>query len=167
MLIIEKLTKSFDAGQLFAGLDLHVPKSAIGILKGASGSGKSTLLECIAGLLPYDEGAILINNAKPQPGRPHPMVGYVFQSYELFAHLDALSNVMLPLLLVKKLGRTPARLYAMQLLEMLRLKDKAKQGVLTLSGGEKQRVAIARALALKPSLLLLDEPSSALVLCQC
>jgi ABC-type polar amino acid transport system ATPase subunit len=156
MLHIKNLCKSYNGKKILDKLDLTLLKGEIGILNGPSGSGKSTLLECIADLADYDAGTISIES------KSLPKVGFVFQSYELFPNYDAISNIMLPLILVKKTAQDIALKEAKKLLEMMDLSGKEDTYIDNLSGGEKQRVAIARALGLCPPLLLLDEPTAAL-----
>ena len=162
MLTIKNLYKSFAGKTVLSDFSMHLPPGGTGILRGPSGAGKSTLLECVAGLNSFDAGEIVIGGETMRQGSLCSGVCLVLQSCELFPNYDAVSNVMLPLMLVKKMPRAKAFVRAMALLEMMGLKEKAIQSVEILSGGEKQRVAIARALALEPVLLLLDEPSSAL-----
>jgi len=136
-------------------------------LLGPSGGGKSTLLRLIGGLESPEEGSLQLNN-EPVPTdarslrlyRSH--IGTVFQSWNLFPHLDALANVMLPLTAVHGLTPDEARTRSLELLHRLHLADHAHKRPAELSGGQRQRVAIARAVAIRPKLLLFDEPTSAL-----
>ncbi|MBQ8819597.1 ATP-binding cassette domain-containing protein, partial [Campylobacter sp.] len=89
-------------------------------------------------------------------------MGMVFQSYNLFAHLNAIQNITQGLISVQKIDKDKAINIALSLLEKFGLKDKANAYPSSLSGGQQQRIAIARAVALKPNILLLDEPTSAL-----
>jgi molybdate transport system ATP-binding protein len=137
------------------------------VLFGPSGVGKTTTLNIIAGLLAPDAGEILLDG-RPlfRRGRPgtackvparHRNIGYVFQGYALFPHLNALENVAYPVR-----GQRDARLRAVALLDRMHLAHLADRYPAELSGGQQQRVAIARALAADPQVLLLDEPFSAL-----
>ena len=136
-------------------------------LIGASGSGKSTLLRCINLLEVIDDGEILLDGfdiAEPSL-RPDPIrkrIGLVFQSFNLFPHLNVLSNITLAPRKVLGTNQDTAEDEAMQLLERFGLAEKAKAYPDHLSGGQQQRVAIVRTLAMQPEILLLDEITSAL-----
>jgi putative ABC transport system ATP-binding protein len=130
---------------------------------GASGSGKSTLLGLLAGLDVPTQGRVLLAgrdlNALDEDARAElrgGMLGFVFQSFQLLPALTALENVMLPLELA---GRSGARPDAEQMLARVGLAQRLGHYPKHLSGGEQQRVAIARAFAVKPGLLLADEPT--------
>lgn len=134
---------------------------------GPSGGGKTTLLRIVGGLVPADEGEVVIDGtllpADPEGLRRHrTRVGTVFQSYNLFPHLTVLGNVTLPLVHVHGLAPREAEERALALLERFRLADHAAKHPAELSGGEQQRVAIIRAVAIRPLFLLFDEPTSAL-----
>lgn len=136
-------------------------------LLGPSGGGKSTLLRLIGGLESPDDGSVRLDGL-PVPSDPKLLrvyrshIGTVFQSWNLFPHLDALANVMLPLTAVHGLDQEEAKARSLELLERLRLADHAQKRPAELSGGQRQRIAIARAIAIRPKLLLFDEPTSAL-----
>ncbi len=136
-------------------------------LVGPSGGGKSTLLRLLAGLDRPDAGEVRVNDsALPGPEeelrRYRRTIGIVFQAYNLFPHLSAAENVILPLVEVHGLSRAAARSRADEELQRFRLAGHAHKQPGQLSGGQRQRVAIARALAIRPRFLLLDEPTSAL-----
>jgi polar amino acid transport system ATP-binding protein len=168
---IQDVTKSFglgaDARRVLDKLCLSVEFPHVLALLGPSGGGKSTLLRLIAGLEAADEGKIIING-EPIPKREPALrryrcsLGVVFQAFNLFPHLSALENVLLPLRVVHGLGEASARSRALEVMERLGLADHSGKRPGQLSGGQRQRVAIARALAAKPRLLLFDEPTSAL-----
>jgi len=146
---------------------MHVEFPHVLGLLGPSGSGKSTLLRIIAGLEVPDSGSISLDGeiipAEERTLRDYRRsLGVVFQAYNLFPHMTALQNVMLPLTAVHGLEENPARLRALEIMERLGLADHAGSRPAALSGGQRQRVAIARALAAKPRFLLFDEPTSAL-----
>ena len=133
---------------------------------GASGSGKSTLLSIIAGLDTPSEGTVRLGGvdlfAIDEDARAAvraEKLGFVFQSFQLLANLDALENVMLPLELQ---GRSHARALATEMLRRVGLGERLRHYPRVLSGGEQQRVALARAFVVKPQLLLADEPTGSL-----
>jgi putative ABC transport system ATP-binding protein len=144
-------------------IDLAVmPGEAVAVV-GASGSGKSTLLGLLAGLDTPTAGSVRLDGAElfalDEDGRARlrkRLVGFVFQSFQLLAPLNALENVMLPL----ELGGDPApEGKARAMLERVGLGERLRQYPKTLSGGEQQRVALARAFVMKPKLLFADEPT--------
>ena len=133
---------------------------------GASGSGKSTLLGILAGLDVPSEGRVLLAGidlfALDEDARAAvrgDKVGFVFQSFQLMAHLSALENVMLPLELR---GDRQARALAADMLRRVGLGERLNHYPRLLSGGEQQRVALARAFVMRPALLLADEPTGSL-----
>lgn len=136
-------------------------------LIGPSGGGKSTLLRIIAGLLAPSKGEVWLDGTRmPRDAaglvKYRRRLGYVFQQNGLFRHLDALTNIALPLQKVHGYEKDQAEETAMGLLKRFGLEDAAKKRPGELSGGMQQRIAIARAIAPRPKLLLLDEPTSAL-----
>jgi polar amino acid transport system ATP-binding protein len=164
---IEGLAKSFGDHVVLQGIDLGVAEHEVVCLIGASGSGKSTLLRCINLLEPIDAGRILIEGAEitakgVDVDRIRRRIGIVFQAYNLFPHMSVLRNITLAPVKVLKLPRAEADARADELLRRFGLIDKRDQVPDRLSGGEQQRVAIIRALAMQPSILLLDEITSAL-----
>jgi putative ABC transport system ATP-binding protein len=133
---------------------------------GASGSGKSTLLSILAGLDTPTSGTVRLAGqdlfALDEDARAElrsRQVGFVFQSFQLLANLNALENVMLPLEL---LGRSDARSAATEMLRRVGLAERLGHYPKVLSGGEQQRVALARAFVVRPALLLADEPTGSL-----
>ncbi len=141
------------------GIDLAVRPREVIALIGPNGCGKSTLLRVLAGLIPADGGEVAIDGRAVSG--PDPRVGLVFQEPRLLAWRSAEENVRFPMELAGwARERQAAR--AADLLGLVGLREYARSRPGTLSGGTRQRVAIARALALEPSLLLLDEPFSAL-----
>ncbi len=140
-------------GNMELDVNLDIKKGEFVALMGQSGSGKTTLLRILAGL-EKAEGSIVANGISWQ-GMPPQLrgIGFVFQDYALFEHMTVEQN----LLFVNK-----DKELASQLLEMTALKGLAKRNVQTLSGGQKQRVSLCRAMMKKPTLLLMDEPLSAL-----
>ena len=133
---------------------------------GASGSGKSTLLAIVAGLDTPSSGTVRIDGidlfALDEDARAAvraERMGFVFQSFQLLANLNALENVMLPLELQ---GRRDARALATEMLRRVGLAERLRHYPRVLSGGEQQRVALARAFVVRPSVLLADEPTGSL-----
>jgi polar amino acid transport system ATP-binding protein len=161
------VTKSFGAHRVLDAISLDLPAVQSFVLIGPSGGGKSTLLRILAGLESADAGGVAIDGValpRDEEGlrRHRRAVGTVFQAYNLFPHLAALENIMLPLEKVHGLAHAEARERAMETLKRFQLEGHAHKKPAELSGGQKQRVAIARAVAIKPRLLLFDEPTSAL-----
>jgi len=136
-------------------------------LIGASGSGKSTLLRCINLLEHVEEGRIVVDGrciteSKVDVNALRRSIGIVFQAYNLFPHMTVLENVTLAPIRTRKLSKADARTRGRELLALIGLEAKADEFPDRLSGGQQQRVAIVRALAMNPSLMLLDEITSAL-----
>ncbi|PJX33353.1 ABC transporter ATP-binding protein [Klebsiella sp. A-Nf5] len=161
-LVIENLYKTFDGYVALDRINLSVDKAEFVCLLGPSGCGKTTLLRIIAGLLGADGGKISLDGRDlvNVPARDRGF-GIVFQSYSLFPHMTIAQNIGYGL----KIRNTPtAEIEARvsDLLETVKLAGFGHRYPAQLSGGQQQRVAIARALAVSPSLLLLDEPLSAL-----
>jgi putative spermidine/putrescine transport system ATP-binding protein len=147
---------------LLGGVNLGVAQGEFVSLLGPSGCGKTTLLRIVAGLLGVDRGTVKLDGQDITALPPHKRdVGVVFQNYALFPHLTVAENVAFGL---KARRRTAAdtREAVKKFLELVHLSDFADRSVRALSGGQQQRVAVARALAVRPKLLLLDEPFSAL-----
>jgi polar amino acid transport system ATP-binding protein len=161
------LHKQFGANQVLKGIDFAVERGQVVSIIGRSGSGKSTLLRTLNGLESIDEGSIEIDgehiDARHADLRALRLkVGMVFQQYNLFPHLTAGENVMLAQTVVRKIHKAKARATAHTVLERVGLGDRFDAYPDQLSGGQQQRVAIARALAMKPTVLLCDEITSAL-----
>jgi len=154
--------KRFRDTPVIRGLDLEVRAGEFVSLLGPSGCGKTTLLRIIAGLLAADRGRIRLDGAditRLPAHRRH--VGVVFQNYALFPHLTVAENVAFGLRARGRPAREVREAVA-RALALVRLSEYGGRTIFVLSGGEQQRVAVARALAVRPKLLLLDEPLSAL-----
>jgi len=152
-LSIKNIAVSYDS-PLITNLSLSLDQGEIGCLLGASGSGKSTLLRAIAGLHKIDSGTIYLDHKLMADGKTSVEVekrniGLVFQDYALFPHMSVLKNI--------EFGATAA---VDDLVELVGLGDFQQRLPHELSGGQQQRVALARALAMRPTLLLMDEPFS-------
>lgn len=172
MIDVRGLTKLYEQpdGTMLRALDnvnLHIERGEVVSIIGPSGSGKSTLLRTLNMLERPTGGQILIDgediSAPDYPQhRLHQRMGMVFQQFCLFQHLDVLGNVSLAPQLVLGLTRQEAEARAMEMLEKVNLAEKAHTMPASLSGGQQQRTAIARCLAMKPDIILFDEPLSAL-----
>jgi polar amino acid transport system ATP-binding protein len=167
----QDIQKSFGAGAekriVLDGITRSIDFPHVLALLGPSGGGKSTLLRLIAGLEHAETGRIVLDGiALPESElallRYRRSLGVVFQAFNLFPHMTALQNVVLPLTEVHGMEKREAHARALEVLTRLGLADHAGKKPALLSGGQRQRVAIARALAAKPRLLLFDEPTSAL-----
>ncbi len=170
IIAVEHVTRSVtdSTGTLTILRDIHfsLQRRESTAIVGASGSGKSTLLAIIAGLDHPTSGTVRIDgedlfalDEDQRAGLRARKLGFVFQSFQLLAHLSALENVMLPLEL---LGRPDARERAATVLQRVGLGERLKHYPRTLSGGEQQRVALARAFVVEPEVLLADEPTGSL-----
>jgi polar amino acid transport system ATP-binding protein len=164
---LEGVHKSFGKLEVLRGIDLTLAEHEVVCLIGASGSGKSTLLRCVNLLEPIDAGRIVVAAEElTAPGvdinRVRREIGIVFQSFNLFPHMDVLENVTLGPRKARGLSKADATASADALLDRFGLADKRGEFPDRLSGGQQQRVAIVRALAMQPRLLLLDEVTSAL-----
>ncbi|SPE33626.1 putative transporter subunit: ATP-binding component of ABC superfamily [Candidatus Sulfopaludibacter sp. SbA3] len=168
MIQVRALTKSIDTGthrvEILKGIDLEIPKGQFAAIMGPSGSGKSTLLGLLAGLDFPTSGQVLLDGEDITRLNEDEMavlrgrkIGFVFQSYHLIPTLTAEENVLLPMELAgtDSGGRERAR----ELLERVGLIGRCDHYPVQLSGGEQQRVALARAFALRPPILLADEPT--------
>ncbi|MFW9923676.1 MAG: ABC transporter ATP-binding protein [Candidatus Thorarchaeota archaeon] len=159
---VVNITKSFEDSIAIQGINFTLKNGQLITLLGPSGSGKTTILRLIAGLIEPDEGQILIDNVDisltPTEERN---IGFVFQSYALFPHLTVAENIAFGLE-TRKWSKNDIITRVKEMLELVDLEGKGKRYPRELSGGEKSRVALARALAPNPTLLLLDEPLSAL-----
>ena len=156
------VSKRFKSTVVLEDLDLTVGRGEFVSLLGPSGCGKTTLLRVIAGLLRADGGRLTLAG-QDLTGLPahRRNVGVVFQSYALFPHLSVAENVGFGLR-AKGFDRAETAKGVREALGLVRLEDYADRSIAALSGGQQQRVAVARAIAVRPALLLLDEPLSAL-----
>jgi polar amino acid transport system ATP-binding protein len=163
---IKDVKKRFGRVEALRGVSLDVNEGEVVVVVGPSGSGKTTLLRCINRLEEYEEGTIVVDgmtlDSTSNINAIRCEIGMVFQSFNLFAHLTALQNLMLAQCTVRKRSREEAEKVARALLEKVGIPEKAKAHPAQLSGGQQQRVAIARALAMNPKIMLFDEPTSAL-----
>ena len=167
VLTIEHLVKRFDDLTVLNDISLTVHEGEVIVIVGPSGCGKSTFLRCINALEDIQGGEIRLRG-EPVSKRNRNLadirqkIGMVFQSYELFPHLNILDYVMLSPVRVQKRGKKEAKEEALSVLSRVGLRDKAESFPRQLSGGQKQRVAIVRALCMHPEILLFDEVTAAL-----
>lgn len=159
---ITGVTRRFGSFTALSGVDLQVPSGSLTALLGPSGSGKTTLLRIIAGLESADAGQVLFDgrDVTHLPARERG-VGFVFQHYALFRHMTVAENIAFGLR-VRKAARAEVTSRVQELLRLVRLEGLGQRLPAELSGGQRQRVALARALAVRPQMLLLDEPFGAL-----
>jgi polar amino acid transport system ATP-binding protein len=168
VLEIKNIRKSFGDKEILKGLSLSINKGEVKVVIGPSGGGKSTLLQCINFLVIPDEGEVWLEGASINRSKKRELyayrqqVGMIFQDFNLFDHLNALENVQIGLVRVKKIDKKAARERALAELQRVGLAEHTFHYPAQLSGGQKQRVSIARALAMDPKVMLLDEPTSAL-----
>ncbi len=167
MIVFDRVSKWYGAFQALNQCSTHVDRGEVVVVCGPSGSGKSTLIKCVNGLEPYQAGSLTVDGIevggrKTDRPRLRARIGMVFQNFELFPHLTALTNICIAQEQVLKRPPDEARHKALTLLERVGLIDHANKHPSQLSGGQQQRVAIARALAMDPMAMLFDEPTSAL-----
>lgn len=167
VLTIEHLVKRFDDLTVLNDISLSVHEGEVIVIVGPSGCGKSTLLRCINALEEIQGGEIRLKGAvvskkNKDLAQVRQKIGMVFQSYDLFPHLNVLDNITLAPVKVQKRPKAETREEALAMLQRVGLRDKAESFPRQLSGGQKQRVAIIRALCMHPEILLFDEVTAAL-----
>jgi sulfate transport system ATP-binding protein len=163
---IRNLAKHYRDVTALDDIRLDIPSGELLALLGPSGSGKTTLLRAIAGLESVNDGSIHFGDIDAtRLSVQERRVGFVFQHYALFKHMDVLDNITFGLRMRDRASRpskSEIRRRGLELLELVQLKGLENRYPSTLSGGQRQRVALARALAIEPRVLLLDEPFGAL-----
>ena len=167
MIKVKNLKKSFGNNEVLKGIDYNIEKGQVIVVIGPSGSGKSTFLRCLNLLEEPTEGEIIfegnnITDKKTDINKLREKMGMVFQQFNLFSHKNVIDNVTIAPIKVKGMSKEEANTKALELLDMVGLKEKSESYPSSLSGGQKQRIAIARALAMEPDVMLFDEPTSAL-----
>jgi polar amino acid transport system ATP-binding protein len=167
LLELDAVHKQYGEDEVLKGVSLSVDKHEVVCMIGASGSGKSTLLRCVNGLETIQGGEIrFYGDVVSGPGVDYVelrrQVGLVFQSFNLFPHMNVMRNVTIAPIKIGGQTKAQAEERARTLLRRVGLEEKADAYPDQLSGGQQQRVAIARAMAMEPQLLLLDEITSAL-----
>jgi lipoprotein-releasing system ATP-binding protein len=165
MLKATSVKKSYGSLPILKGVDFEVEKGEIVSIIGASGAGKSTLLHILGTLDKPDSGTVelngtKINNLSGELGSifRNKNIGFVFQFHHLLPEFTAIENICIPAF-IAKVPKKMAEVKAMELLDMLGLRDRALHKPNELSGGEQQRIAVARALINRPTVVLADEPS--------
>lgn len=159
---IQSVSRRFGNFQALSDVSLNVPSGSLTALLGPSGSGKTTLLRIIAGLETPDSGTVLFQEEDvTEKAARDREVGFVFQHYALFRHMTVFENVAFGLR-VRKVAKDITNARVKELLSLVRLEGLGNRFPSELSGGQRQRVALARALAMRPQMLLLDEPFGAL-----
>ena len=171
---VRNLCKNFGDNNVLNGINIDIKKGEVVAVIGPSGCGKSTFLRCLnlleqpnGGHIIF-EGEYIYDEADKKGKRDKEInihrqkIGMVFQSFNLFANMNIIDNITLAPIKLKKMPKELAEKMALELLEKVGLKDRAKDYPSALSGGQKQRVAIVRALAMEPDVMLFDEPTSAL-----
>ena len=165
MIQVVNIEKSYGELKVLKGINLHIEQSQVVTIVGPSGAGKSTLLHIIGTLDRADKGEIIIddlplmslNDEKLSEYR-NQHIGFVFQFHHLLPEFTALENIAMPAL-IGGVPKKEALQRAKELLDFMKLSDRAEHKPSQLSGGEQQRVAVARALTNNPKLILADEPS--------
>lgn len=168
MIQVRNIHKSFGNLQVLKGIDLDIGDGEIVSIVGPSGAGKTTLLQIMGTLDGADSGQVIIDgvdiarlNQKKQALFRNQHLGFVFQFHQLLPEFTALENIMIPAF-IGGTGRKEAQKRAEELLDFMKLSERASHKPNELSGGEKQRVAVARALVNQPKTILADEPSGSL-----
>ncbi len=168
MIELNNITKSFGTLQVLRGINLQINQGEVVAIVGPSGAGKTTLLQIMGTLDKPDGGKVFIqgkdvfrlSGSKLSKFR-NEHIGFVFQFHQLLPEFTALENIMIPAM-IGGASRGEARKRAMELLQFMKLTERADHKPNELSGGEKQRVAVARALVNKPDVIFADEPSGSL-----
>ena len=170
ILAVSGLVKRFGSLEVLKGIDLTAQRGEVVSIIGPSGTGKSTLLRCINFLEKPTYGRIAIGDVAVQEprgrrrdiARLRSRTAMVFQNYNLFRNKTALQNIMEPMTQVQGVPEDEAREEALRILRVVGLEDKRDSYPAHLSGGQQQRVGIGRAMAVKPEVMLFDEPTSSL-----
>jgi len=166
VLRVENLKNKFHKTEILKGINFSINEGETKVIIGPSGSGKSTLLYCINMLVKPDSGKIYLDGkdiSKEKIYEVRQKIGFVFQHFNLFMHLNAFRNVIIGLTKVKKMSLKEAKEVASNALMLVGIEETLWDHYpAQLSGGQQQRVAIARAIAMNPRIILFDEPTSAL-----
>ena len=159
---LKNISISFDEEQIIDNMNLYIRDKEFITFLGPSGCGKTTTLRIIAGFLQPDSGEVIFDGKVINDVPPHKrQLNTIFQRYALFPHLNVYENIAFGLRL-QKVSEKEIKETVTEMLSLVNLKGFERRNISSLSGGQQQRVAIARALAVKPKILLLDEPLGAL-----
>lgn len=165
MIIGKHIKKQYGSLEVLKGVDLHIKPSEVVSIVGSSGAGKTTLLTILGTLDRPSSGEIVFNgtnitelNEKKLAAFRNQHIGFVFQFHHLLPEFTALENICIPAF-INKTSKKEAETKAVELLDLLGLKERANHKPSELSGGEQQRVAVARALINNPKVIFADEPS--------
>jgi lipoprotein-releasing system ATP-binding protein len=165
LIVAKNIHKKYGNLEVLKGVDLHIMPSEVISIVGSSGAGKTTLLTILGTLDRATSGEILFNNEnitslneKKLAAFRNQHIGFVFQFHHLLPEFTAIENICIPAF-INKTSKKDAELKALELLDLLGLKDRAHHKPSELSGGEQQRVAVARALINNPKVIFADEPS--------
>lgn len=165
MIIAKQIKKNYGDLQVLKGVDVSINSAEIVSIVGSSGAGKTTLLTILGTLDRASSGEILFDgtnissyNEKKLAAFRNQHIGFVFQFHHLLPEFTAIENVCIPAF-INKTSKKDAETKALQLLDLLGLKERANHKPSELSGGEQQRVAVARALINNPKVIFADEPS--------
>ncbi|MFX1416166.1 MAG: amino acid ABC transporter ATP-binding protein [Promethearchaeota archaeon] len=167
VLEVKDIWKSYGDLQVLKGISFDVKEKEVKVVFGPSGSGKSTLLRCINRLETLDKGDVLLRGVSLSDENVdidalRARIGFVFQHFNLFAHMKAIRNVTIGLEKVLRIPKEEAMERGYRALDQVKMSEWAEHYPAQLSGGQQQRVGIARALAMEPDVVLFDEPTSAL-----
>jgi ABC-type polar amino acid transport system ATPase subunit len=167
MIQLDNIRFAYDKEVILKGIGFTIEEGEIVGILGLSGSGKTTLLKILSGLIMPDEGSYLIDglqafDKRRKTDKIASELGVVFQQFNHFPHLTVLDNLVMPLRLRTKRSKQECIATAIELLDILGLKDQIAKFPYQCSGGQQQRIAIALALVLDPKVLLIDEPTSSL-----
>ncbi len=170
MLVVKGLKKNYGSLKVLKGIDLKAERGEVISIIGPSGTGKSTLLRCINFLEKASDGSISIDNLTLEVNHikkkdirfVRSKTAMVFQNYNLFKNKTAIQNIMEPMTKVQGMKYADAENEAMRILQMIGLEEKRDVYPAHLSGGQQQRIGIGRAVAVKPEIMLFDEPTSSL-----
>lgn len=168
MIDIKGVTKSFGALQVLKDIDLHIAPRKVVSIVGPSGAGKTTLLQIMGTLDRPDAGQVWVHGVDVASMKRNKLaefrnsqIGFIFQFHQLLPEFTALENIMLPAFIGGR-AEKEIRQRALELLDFMKIGQRAQHKPAELSGGEKQRVAVARALINNPAVILADEPSGSL-----